>query len=171
MPDALAATLLSYKTVPTRKVFQMTLELPIEQASQAIALFGRADPDGATWLAVARLGARVPANPEPVAEPEKATGGGVERKERKLSEIAAIKCQDQEFRSWFLTNYPTGKARGRLGLPIVGEISREEAINLVAHSLRDYLGIESRRELDAGGPKARAFEALLTDFDMRNTVR
>lgn len=105
----------------------------------------------------------VPVKPEPVAEPEKAA--------TKRSSLAAIKCADPSFRTWFLNNHSSEKARARIGLPLTGDITKDEAIALATHSLRDLLGIHSRRELDEPGPAADAFDKLLASYDYRNQVR
>lgn len=164
MADALACTLLSYKTVPTRKVFQAVVELPIEQASQAIALFGQPDPDGATWLALARL---APTKSGPVAKSETTSGVAVEpKRERKLSEIAAIKCNDPAFQMWVHGSIIAARAVG----DVVAYFDDDPA-TWTSQTVKSHLGVKSRTELDVPGPKAEAFKRLLTDFDLRNTVR
>lgn len=167
MTDAIAATLLSYKTVPTRKVFQMVLELPIEKAADAIKLFGTPDSDGATWLAVARLigpdasaqtGAVTPAArvSAPLGAPQ-GQGKVCHFKDMDKSQQAAIMCRDDEFQSWMGGIDPDGAPAFREG----------QAIGL----LKQHLGIVSRRELDTDPAKAKAWDSLLADFEYRDAVR
>lgn len=167
MTDAIAATLLSYKTVPTRKVFQMVLELPIEKAADAIKLFGTPDSDGATWLAVARLigpdasaqtGAVTPA--ARVSAPLGAPQG--QGKVRHLSQDAALKCKDPAFQAWMAK-----KASVRFD----GGLSAEKREAATVMFLKAALDIVSRRELDTDPAKAKAWDSLLADFEYRDAVR
>lgn len=159
MTDAIAATLLSYKTVPTRKVFQMVLELPIEKAADAIKLFGTPDSDGATWLAVARLIGPDKGSSPPVDSVGAPQGQGKVRhfKDMNRSQQAAIMCRDDEFQSWMGEIDPDGAPAFREG----------QAIGL----LKQHLGIVSRRELDTDPAKAKAWDSLLADFEYRDAVR
>lgn len=52
-PAALAGTYHNLRPVMGRKVFQVHIELPIEQMPAFVAAFGAPNPD--TWIAIARL--------------------------------------------------------------------------------------------------------------------
>lgn len=54
-PAAIRATYSDLKFLKTRKVAQVVLELPIEQAGEFVSLFGAPDPSRETWVAVALL--------------------------------------------------------------------------------------------------------------------
>lgn len=65
------------------------------------------------------------------------------------SQQAALRCQDQEFIEW------------------INAVDDSSADAL----LKRKLGIASKKELDIDGPKSAAFDRLLTDYDLRHTVR
>lgn len=52
---AIQAVYADYRRVKGRKVLQVILEVPLEQAQQVHDAFGEPMPDGSTWVAVARL--------------------------------------------------------------------------------------------------------------------
>ena len=94
-PAAFRATLSDIRFVKTRKVCQVVLELPIEQAGDFIAAFGAPNPAEEKWVAVARL------VDQPAEEP---------RHEHKnwhnltLSAQAAIRCDDPLFWQFLVVN-------------------------------------------------------------------
>lgn len=52
---AFCASVHSTRTVPSRKVFQIVLEGPIEKYIDALQVIGNLNPAETTWLAIARL--------------------------------------------------------------------------------------------------------------------
>ena len=149
MTDAIACTMLSYKTVPTRKVFQIVVEMPIEYAGKAIALFGAPDPDGATWLAMARLTHNAVTGRDDVAAIE------TPKREYTPSQRAALMLKDKEFKDWLVNIYWTGKE----------EIGDYDGL------LKRALGITSKTELDTPGKAAEAWDQMLTSFKYRYSAR
>jgi hypothetical protein len=76
-----------------------------------------------------------------------------ERKEPGLSRVAGIHCNDPDFRK-FLVNY-------------FEDISDEERTpEWAAKHVREFCGVESRRELDTDKEAASAFRTLLDQFGM-----
>lgn len=54
-PLAFQATYANFKNVQSRKVLQVILEVPIEQATQVFDALGMPNAHASTWVAVARL--------------------------------------------------------------------------------------------------------------------
>ncbi len=86
---AIQATYADYRRVKGRKVLQIILEVPLEQAKQVHDTFGEPMPDGSTWVAVALL--------------NKAVAG--ERKGGKLAQKAGILCNEGGFRRFLSRQY------------------------------------------------------------------
>jgi hypothetical protein len=80
-PAAIQASYADYRRIKGRKVLQLILEVPLEQAPQVHEAFGEPLPDGSTWVAVARI--------DPNAAPE--------RKGGKLAQRAGILCNEGAF--------------------------------------------------------------------------
>ena len=112
-----------YRRVKGRKVLQVIVEVPLEQAPLVHEAFGEPDPAGDTWVAVALL------------QPE--TARVAEQKDKhRLSRQAAMCCQEQAF--WtFLSEYGNG--------PISIVRSAPEA----AATVRYVCGVDSRAEFDS----------------------
>ena len=55
MTNAISAVFHSCKHIPTRKAFQIILEIAEERAAEAFAVLGSPSQDGGTWVAVAKL--------------------------------------------------------------------------------------------------------------------
>lgn len=154
------AVYVDMKFMPGLKVARVSLEIPIERSNEFIQMFGTPDRTDPVWCAVARL----QAPKRLLTEPAEPTPAKLETKrEYTRSQIAAMRCADPAFQEWLQGARPLEWAEG--------ERRGTTRSDVGAAALRAVLGIASRRELDPEGPKARAFEALLTDFDLRNTVR
>lgn len=80
-PAAIKATYADYRRVKGRKVLQLILEVPLEQAPRVHEAFGEPLPDGSTWVGVARI--------DPSAKPE--------RKGGPLARRAGILCNEGAF--------------------------------------------------------------------------
>jgi hypothetical protein len=89
-PAAFRATYSDLKFIKTRKIAQIVLEMPLEQASDFIAAFGAPNPAEEKWVAVARLVDKTPE--EPRQEHEHKNWHAL-----KLSAQAAIRCDDPLF--------------------------------------------------------------------------
>lgn len=90
MPDpaAIAGTFADYRTVKTRKVLQLIIEVPIEQQEQAFERLGFPVPDRDLWVAVARMDLDA-ASKAPAPKPD-----------RTLAQRAGILCNDVAFQRW-----------------------------------------------------------------------
>lgn len=87
---AIKGTYSDYRRVKGRKVLQLIVEVPLEQAPQVHKAFGEPSPDGSTWVAVARLDAEKSEQPQPDKKEDK----------HKLSRQAAMLCGDTQFQNF-----------------------------------------------------------------------
>lgn len=83
-PAAMQADYVDLRFVKTRKVMQITLEMPIEAGAAFVAAFGTPDPANGVPVAIARL--------DPTAKPE--------RKGGKLAQRAGILCGEGAFQKF-----------------------------------------------------------------------
>lgn len=81
---AVRATFSDFRTVKGRKVAQLVMEIPIEQANAALqALGGVPQPDQSQWVGIAPL-----------------TREAAEKPAQRLSQKAALLCKDEGFRDF-----------------------------------------------------------------------
>lgn len=115
-PAAFKATFSDFRLVKGRKVAQIVVEVPIEEADNALkALGGIPRPDLERWVAVARLssGAFIPksealasADGEGAPPQKQPTPAPGETKERRpfhtlpLPQQVALRCADVAFQNW-----------------------------------------------------------------------
>lgn len=155
-PAIMEATYVDAKFMPGLKVMRISLDLPIERSNEFLKLFGAPDRANPVWCAVARL--------QPVAEPLAEGAQAPATPEKKRSNIAAIKCkEDEAFQIWLAEKYPNTWDRFYLQNPISSEAADS--------TLKEVLCIQSRKELDVPGPAAEAFDRLICSFDNRNYTR
>lgn len=83
------------------------------------------------------------------------------------SQVAAMKCQDEEFGIWIAQTYPAQFDHHYYDGPGCTTTTPEAA----TATLKEVLSIQSRKELDVPGPKADAFDKLITTFDNRQYLR
>jgi hypothetical protein len=127
--------------IKSRKVCQITVEIPIEAGAAFVAAFGTPDPSTGVPVALARLtgsagpltageGKETGEGSPPVSEPEKPKGG-------KLAQRAGILCNDPAFRKFIAANL---------------KIDRDPA-----DYIRWFCGVNSRAQLDHNEYAANAF--------------
>jgi hypothetical protein len=91
-PAAIRATFADFRLIKGRKQAQLVLEIPIEEADNALAVLGGIpQPQSDCWVAVARLNGV--AKPEP-KEKQKWD-------DLKLSMQAGIRCEEKAFQRYF----------------------------------------------------------------------
>lgn len=164
-PAVLQADFTSYKPVPSRKVLQILLEVPLETQAATFATLGYPTPGESTWVAVARLqsapeGANKENGPDTVVTPGAPPLVAVEGQDRPqrsytVSNIASAKIKDRYFAAWLVDTYWTGK----------------EDIGDYDGLLKRVLGISSKTELDVPGPAQDRWLSLLATYDNRDLVR
>lgn len=154
---AIDATFADYRTVKTRKVLQLILEVPIERQAEVFEILGFPMPDNPPWLAVARLKRDLPAEQKPKDESRSERAkqafamkdGGEKAVTRSI-----LLCKTMGFQVWF-ERHCAGKGIVTNGQP--GEESTGEL-------LRQYLNISSRRAIGAGEDAYQDFLALETAY-------
>lgn len=106
-----AGTFADLKTVKSRSVVQMVIEIPIERGASVVEMFGFPQPGAEVPVAVARLIDSPKAEPqiEAPAAPAKPPAEKPKRTwdEFAYSEQAFIKCGDQEFRNFLAARKAT----------------------------------------------------------------
>lgn len=138
-PAAFSGDYCDLKFVKTRKVAQITIEIPIEQAAAFVASFGAPDPSQGVPVAIARLkpgssaGEQGPLKPEAEGSNPSPAANRKKWDDLPYSQQAAIRCGEMAF--WrFL--------RDEKGYTDV--FSPPEAASAVRH----YCSCDSRKELD-----------------------
>lgn len=169
MTDAAAfrAVYTDWRLIKGRKVVQVVLELPIEQADQAYrALNGMPNPAESAWVAVARLKPErqvvqdrlaKPAhdNAQPASEPEPPVRA---RKpvapEKRLAQQAGIMCADMGFQRFLYDNH------------MIRHYGNEADEGNAACAVRMICGVESRSEILPGTSAAEKWDQLMGQFEM-----
>lgn len=147
MPDVLKATYADLKTVKTRGVCQIVLEMPIEGMADAFGLLGAPIPGNEVWVAVARL------RPEAVKQIVQGTQEPLEadppRQPRPLSQLAAMTCNEGRF--WrFLAEK--------------GDYQVKNADD-AAQYVRLICGVKSRAEFDTNVHAAGKWRDLRAEYE------
>lgn len=128
------------KFVKTRKVAQITIEIPIEQAAAFVASFGAPDPSQGVPVALARLNDKQ--RQEPPAKDRKAWA------DLPCSQQAAIRCGELPFQK-FMSEYN------------VGQVHDAETC---AQAVRFLTGCDSRSELNKYGPKQDIWREIEAEY-------
>src|SRR4051812_7824397 len=98
-PAALRACFSDFRLIKGRKQAQLVLEIPIEEADNALAVLGGIpQPQSDCWVAVARLNGV--AKPEPKPDKEKQRWDDL-----KLSMQAGIRCNEPAFQRFMREDY------------------------------------------------------------------
>jgi hypothetical protein len=128
-----------FKLVKTRKTAQIIVEVPIEQADQALAaLGGLPQPATEAWVAIARLNDHVP---EPNPDKEKQRW-----EDLNLAMQAGIRCNEVAFRK-FLTETETSAFEAR-------------SVHDAEMMVRERCEVDSRKELNLDPGAARRWQQL-----------
>lgn len=135
-PAAFKATYSDLKFIKSRKVAQVMLELPIEQADAFVKAFGTPNPAAETWVAIARL---VPEADGQTKDPAKEKR---DFSELRPSQRAALLCKTVAFQKFY------------------GMADEDE----MAAALRGMCEIKSRSELDTSRHGRRIFEGMESDY-------
>jgi hypothetical protein len=130
-------TYADFKLVKTRSVVQMVIEVPIEQASTVVDLFGIPNAGMEQWVAVAALNVKV------IEKNEDAT---------RAIQMAGMLCNAPSFGVWL---------RDHRGFDGLDQMDKEA----VAKALRELLGVTSRTEMKTSPEVLEAFNRLKGDYD------
>ncbi len=135
-PAIILGTFADLKTVKTRSVVQVVVEVPIEQGKQVVEAFGFPQPGAEIPVAVTRV--------EPVAVTEKSKRPGRPFADMPPSQQAGMLCTDSSFMRWANPDKPTHEG------------TRMAILN--------WCGISSRRQLNSEAPACRLWDAMLARF-------
>lgn len=144
-PAIISGDLTTFKHVPTRKVYQLIVEIPAEAASAAFATLGMPGTVSQIPVAVARLVDDARVKPEQVKERRAFT-------DLPYAQQAAIRCEESEFKRFLEETWR---------LNIRNDYNPAQAV-------RDHCGVKSRADIGKGpndrsendsGFKWRALEA------------
>lgn len=153
-PAAFLGTYVDLKFLSGLKVARVTLEIPIERSQEFIGMFGTPNKADPAWCALARIDVaalNAPSVPEKSVEPAK-----VEKAGPKRSNLAAVLVKENEaFQRWIIPSY----------------IMTSNPVMEADRRLKEVLGIQSKRDLDTDPEAAARFDALRTDFELRDLVR
>jgi len=156
-PAAFLGTYVDLKFMSGLKVARVTLEIPIERSQEFIGMFGTPNKAEPAWCAIARMDVealKAPTVPERPAEP-----APVERGKAKRSSLAYLMCRDIAFQQWIGCK------------ETLMPVHPDAPIHTADQILKDRLGIMSKTELDTDPKAAARFDALRTDFELRDMVR
>jgi hypothetical protein len=138
-PAAIQATFSDVKLIRSRKVCQLVLEIPLEQADAALStLGGIPQPHSERWVALARLNGHIP---EPKPDKEKQRW-----EDLNLAMQAGMRCNEAAFRR-FLTETETSAFEAR---------SVQDAEEMV----RQRCEVDSRKELNLDPTAARRWREI-----------
>ncbi len=176
-----------YRPVKTRKVLQLVFEVPAEDQTAVFAALGYPIMGTSSWVAIAKLasGAQAPStnyrgpngaatsdeespsSPARLVTPLQRAGEGQDkpRTPKSRSQMAAIKTRDLAFQEW------VGFKRSEIIAQFPNEDPDDCARVHTDSWLKQELEIESKSELDVEGPKAEAWDKLITDFEVRAYAR
>lgn len=137
MSGAFVGTYSDLRFVKSRKVAQVVIELPIEEANRFLQAFGAPNPTQESWVAIARLN----------HAPETHDADESEKPRRQWTDVpattrAAILCDQTSF------------------LVFLNVKTKEEA----ASKIRAHCGVKSRRELNTDETARMKFELVERDF-------
>lgn len=145
-PAAFTGTFSDIRSVKTRGVVQLIIELPIEKAAEVIAAWGYPQPASEIPVAVARLSTAAASAPPSVAG---TSGGGEFRKwdEMPMSQQAGIRCNEPSFRAFLNHKYGTPQS----------DIQPDQAV-------RGLCQVQSRSEIIRGTPAGDRWHDLDVQF-------
>ncbi len=160
---AIRATFVKFLDVPSRKVVQIVLEIPTEEADHALGVLGGwPRPDVSRWVAVAPLTEK--AATRPVQEPAEAKPDKPRRRMSELSRAqqAGIMCNDERFQDWLVR---------RFELSVNNKVMT--TAEAAAQFVRAYCKVKSRTQLDTEPDRGAIFDGLRSEFDayMGRTAR
>lgn len=168
-PAVISGVYVDCKFMPGLKSARIAIDIPIEHSNEFLRMFGAPDRANPVAVAIARLdvGAlNAPSVPEKAVEPakaEKAESDG----SKSRTQAAGRMVKEEAFQIWLAETYPDVWDRHYLY-----EMGDGNPTPLAADlTLKEALGISSKKELDANPAKGEAWERMLTTFKHRHTVR
>ncbi len=136
---ALSATYHDLRFIKSRKVAQIVLELPIEQADAFVKAFGTPNPASETWVGIARLDMSKVADEAPKAKEKRSFA------DMPLSQQCAIRCNEPQFRRFLARD--------------VADFEMFD-VTMAADEIRSLCKIASRSELDSNSTAAAIWRRI-----------
>lgn len=127
------------KFIRTRKVCQIVVEIPIEQAGAFVEAFGTPRPDGNVPVALAKLDMKATQSPPADNQPKE--------KKRSRAQEAGILCNDARFQAYLREAFPVTMAN-----------------NSTANAVREICGVNSRSLLDTSEIAATLWDDLRNSY-------
>lgn len=158
---ALQADFADYKRIKSRKIFQIIMEVPIEREMEVLKTLGTPNVETGNPVAIAKLNPAAGSTDSGGESSQTNDEQGQQTRrpfhQMRPSQQAALKLTTYEFQSW-------------LGVPSMWAGSLEGR-KTGDDLLKTKLGIQSKKELDTNPEKGEAWQALLTDFEVRDMKR
>ena len=126
-----------FKIIKTRSVAQLIIEVPLEQASDAVEIFGLPTPESEKWVAVAML------NETAINKDENAV---------KAIQQAGMLCKSQDFGNFLNAQYN------------MDEVNPNDA-HTIANGLRTLLGVRTRTDMHDNPDTVLAFNRIKGEYD------
>lgn len=150
-PAAIQGDYVDLKFIRTRKVAQIVIEIPMEQASTFMTAFGAPRPDGNVPVALARLDVKAgkdePGMPfDVMAKAGEAIATGARKRSR--AQEAGILCGDARFR-----RFMSEEIEPTEGIAIFD-------LDMAADAVRRHCGVTSRSRLDTNPAAAQIWDRL-----------
>lgn len=163
--SAILGTFADAKSIKTRGVYQLLIEIPIENADHALRVLGGIpQPAEERWVGVAPVAApKKPADETTTAKPSEATPEPVKTDTADWSEAKRKMVQ----RSGIIRNEPSFHAYVKNGWHVLWnhERHKDEADNeRAAYFIRTSCGVKSCRDLDPDGKSGEAFRRLYARY-------
>ncbi len=150
---AIAGTYSDFKIIRSRKVAQLIIEVPIEQAQALITALGLPNPAEETWVAVARLKPQTPAKEE--TPPTASVRAHRPFPELPYPQQAALRCNDMSFREFLRSK----------GFSLVG--GPDDA----AATVRGICKVNSRADIKPGTEAEKLWLRLNTEYTFWESAR
>lgn len=162
-PAAIEGLYVDAKFMRGYKVTRLSIDIPLEYSEEFFRMFGTPNGPDPVRVVLARM-ATPPAEPLSSAPQGAPEGPTPEKRERKRSEIAALKCKDQSFQNWLCMDVK----------PQFGRVWTDPSMTfeeMTDSVLKEHLGIQSKKELDTDPFKAAEWDKLITSFEVRAYAR
>ncbi len=142
-PAAIQGTFADLKTVKTRSVVQMIIEVPIEQGKQVVDAFGFPQPGSEIPVAVARL------NPTAAKQEKPARKPAATRAEK-----ARRMCGVEQFQGFVFQRAPNAVRDGRGG-----------AYQTASDGVKEICGVVTKADLDVLPVPMKRWDALFAEYE------
>ena len=154
------------KTVKTRSVCQIVVEIPIERGKEIVDAFGFPQPGSEIHVAIARLNGEAGSNNISAKAPS--TEAPVSPTKRSFDELpysqqAALKCQDAAFQKFIAERDP---AFNVASVDIFTNDPEERAKQITAKIVRRYCNVESRSEILPDTDAGERWNSLMDEYHL-----